>query len=71
MGRSCDTLQLIYENEAGPGSSGSPSFNTDLQLIGMHVSRDDKNVRYGASIDSIVADLANKSFVACSAPSWR
>jgi hypothetical protein len=62
IGRSSDTLQLIYENEAGPGSSGSPSFNTDLQLIGVHLGRDDKNVRYGAAIDAIVADLANKGF---------
>jgi hypothetical protein len=33
-----------------------------LQLIGVHLGRDDKNVRYGAAIDAIVADLANKGF---------
>jgi hypothetical protein len=38
-------------------SSGSPSLN--LQLIGVHLGRDDKNVRYGAAIDAIVAHIAH------------
>jgi hypothetical protein len=60
IGRSPDRTQVIYQNEAGPGSSGSPSFNADLQLISVHLGRDDKDVRYGAAIDAIAADLVKK-----------
>jgi hypothetical protein len=40
----------------------SPSLNADLELIGLHLGRDNMGTRYGAAIDEIAADLAKKGF---------
>jgi hypothetical protein len=45
-----------------PGFEWIAVVQLNLQLIGVHLGRDDKNVRYGAAINAIVADLANKGF---------
>jgi hypothetical protein len=42
--------------------SDSPSFDADLELIGLHLGRDNMGTRYGAAIGAIVADLAKKGF---------
>ncbi|MBN3941723.1 MAG: serine protease [Nostoc sp.] len=60
---------LEYDTDAEPGSSGSPLFNTDWQVVGIHQaalldekSNDHKVKGYlGIRIDSILADLKEQS----------
>ncbi|MHC5759989.1 trypsin-like peptidase domain-containing protein [Nostoc sp.] len=60
---------LEYDTDAEPGSSGSPLFNTDWQVVGIHQAAllDEKsNSRkvkgyLGIRIDSILADLREQS----------
>ncbi|MEH2108078.1 trypsin-like peptidase domain-containing protein [Nostoc sp.] len=60
---------LEYETDAEPGSSGSPLFNTDWQVVGIHQAAilDEKSVEMkvkgylGIRIDKILADLKVQS----------
>ncbi|BBD64000.1 hypothetical protein NIES4072_23390 [Nostoc commune NIES-4072] len=60
---------LEYETDAEPGSSGSPLFNTDWQVVGIHQAAllDEQSVEMkvkgylGIRIDSILADLRKQS----------
>ncbi|MBN3873341.1 trypsin-like peptidase domain-containing protein [Nostoc sp. JL33] len=60
---------LEYDTDAEPGSSGSPLFNTDWQVVGIHQaalldekSKDKKIKGYlGIRIDSILADLKKQT----------
>jgi V8-like Glu-specific endopeptidase len=57
---------IEYETDAEPGSSGSPLFNTDWQVVGIHQAAlldDEMKVKgyLGIRIDSILADLRKQS----------
>jgi V8-like Glu-specific endopeptidase len=61
-----DDPYLVYDVNTGPGSSGSPCFSGDLQLIGMHIGTRRTGVslrasNYGLRITAIVDDLRRKN----------
>lgn len=68
---------LEYDTDAEPGSSGSPLFNTDWQVVGIHqaaiIDVDENNKRkvkgfLGVRMDCILADLRKQSLTDSSLP---
>jgi hypothetical protein len=47
---------VYYDAPTVPGSAGAPCFNSDIDLIAMHLGRD-RNETYGVTIDAILKDL--------------